>query len=338
MCLAVSIEDITGAVDARRVVTGLAEALEFSESDVGRAALVVTEAATNIARHAGRGQILIRRIAMDTSAGIEIIALDSGPGMNVAECMKDGFSTAGSRGVGIGAIARLSTTFDILSVPGKGTAILSRIVVRPKPSLEPRLAWGAVCVPIRGQEVSGDAWAVDEAPGRTRILVVDGVGHGLHAFDAAQQALSGFHRMSGEGPEPSLRALDQDLRGTRGAAAMTVDISWPEREMRYAGVGNIAGMVLAPGQRGTGLVSHPGALGQTTRRFQEFKHRWPDKALLVLHSDGLSSRWDLETYPGLSQRDPSLIAGVLYRDFHNRNDDVVVLVCRDRDFGLQAAT
>ena len=128
-----------------------------------------------------------------------------------------------------------------------------------------------------------------------------------------------------------MSALHQDLRGTRGAAAVTVDIRWTEREMRYAGVGNIAGMLLPPGQKGSGLVSHPGTLGQTTGRVQAFTHRWPDKALLVVHSDGLSSRWDLETYPGLSRRDPSLIAGVLYRDFHTRNDDVVVLVCRERD-------
>ncbi len=308
----------------------MAEELKFSEFDAGRAALVVTEAATNITRHAGRGEILLRRIAMDTSAGIEIIALDNGPGMtNVAECMKDGFSTAGSLGVGLGAISRMSTTYDILSIPGKGTALLSRIEVGPRRSPEPRLECSAVCVPIRNQEVSGDAWAIDETPDRSRIFVVDGLGHGLHAFDAAQEALRSFHRMSGEGPEASLRGLEKDLRGTRGAVALAVDISWPEREMRYAGIGNIFGMLIPPGGKGSGLVSHHGALGRVTRRFQEFRHPWPQKALLVVHSDGLSSRWDLAAYPGLDQRDPSLIAGVLYRDFHNRNDDVVVLVCRE---------
>jgi anti-sigma regulatory factor (Ser/Thr protein kinase) len=332
MCWSVSIEDVTGAVEARRIATRLAESLQFSESDVGRIGLVVTEAATNIARHAGRGEILLRRTAMDTSADVELLALDNGPGMsNVAECMRDGFSTAGSRGVGLGAISRLSTTVDILSAPGKGTALLSRISPRGKRLLESQLVWGAVCVPIRGRDVSGDGWAVDEAPGRSTILVVDGLGHGLHAFDAAQEALRVFHRMSGKGPESLLRALDQDLRGTRGAAALTVDINWPDRKVRYAGVGNIAGMLLPPGQNGWGLVSHPGSLGLATGRVQEFTCRWPDKALMVVHSDGLSRRWDLATYPGLSQRDPSLIAGVLYRDFHTRKDDAVVLVCRERD-------
>lgn len=329
---------MSGAGEARRIAAKLAEELQFGESDVGRVALVVTEAATNIARHAGRGEILLRRTAMDASAGVEILALDNGPGMtNVAECMRDGFSTAGSLGVGLGAISRLSTTFDIFSTPGHGTALLSRIVVRPKTSLEPRLVWGAVCVPMRGEEVSGDAWAVNEAPGRSTLLVVDGVGHGPHAFDAAQQARALFHRRSGAGPESFLRALDQALRGTRGAAAMAVDISWPGREMRYAGVGNIAGMLLPPGQKGSGLVSHPGMLGQATGHVHEYTCRWPDNALLVVHSDGLSNRWDLATYPGLSQRNPSLIAGVLYRDFHTRKDDVVVLVCGERGPGSKEA-
>jgi hypothetical protein len=137
--------------------------------------------------------------------------------------------------------------------------------------------------------------------------------------------------MSDEGPASLLRALDQDLRGTRGAAAVAVDICWPDREVRYAGVGNIAGMLLLPGEKNTGLVSQPGTLGQATGRAQEFTRRWLDRALLVMHSDGLSSRWELEAYPGLSQRSPSLIAGVLYRDFHARNDDVVVFVCRKRE-------
>jgi hypothetical protein len=144
--------------------------------------------------------------------------------------------------------------------------------------------------------------------------------------------------MSDEGPASLLRALDQDLRGTRGAAAVAVDISWPDREVRYAGVGNIAGMLLLPGEKNTGLVSQPGTLGQATGRAQEFTRRWPDRALLVVHSDGLSSRWDLEAYPGLSQRAPSLIAGVLYRDFHTRNDDVVVFVCRKRDSAAKEAS
>jgi len=50
--------------------------------------------------------------------------------------------------------------------------------------------------------------------------------------------------------------------------------------------------------------------------------------MLVLHSDGLVSHWSLDAYPGLAARDPSLIAGILYRDFTRGRDDVTVVVAK----------
>ncbi|OLB97884.1 MAG: hypothetical protein AUH30_09400 [Candidatus Rokubacteria bacterium 13_1_40CM_68_15] len=97
--------------------------------------------------------------------------------------------------------------------------------------------------------------------------------------------------------------------------------------MDYAGLGNIAGAVLADG-RMRHMVSHNGIAGHEARRLNEFSYPWPDGALVVLHSDGLGTHWDLGRYSGLIQREPSLIAGVLYRDFARRRDDVVVVVAR----------
>ncbi len=319
--------------EARRYALKLAEALQFSESDIGRVALVVTEAATNIVQHAGRGEILLRPFALDAPAGLEVLALDKGPGMaNVAEALRDGFSTGGSSGQGLGAIARLSTCFEISSAPGKGTALLARIgPVRPKRPAEPGLEWGAVCVPMRDEEVCGDAWAVTAGHARNTILIVDGLGHGLHAFDAANEALRTFWEHAKERPASILNALHQTLRATRGAVAGVAEIDWDTRELRWAGAGNIAGTLVPVEGKGSSLVSHSGTVGQNITRFQEFTHPWPDAGLLILHSDGLSSRWALEPYPGLSRKDPSLIAGVLYRDFASRQDDVVVLVGRERE-------
>jgi len=250
---------------------------------------------------------------------------------NVSTCMRDGFSTGGSRGVGLGAIARLSTTFDVFSAPAKGTAILACIGDCPLQSATGAgLEWGAVCVAKRGEEVSGDAWAVREGGGLSTILVVDGLGHGPHAFEAAGKALVTFGQHAGGGPESLLRALDPALQGTRGAAAAVAEIQWAKRELHFAGVGNIAGILLSPGAHGRGLVSHNGTAGQFIDRIQEFSHPWPAGGILVMHSDGLSNSWELEAYPGLSQKSPSLIAGVLYRDFVRRRDDVVVVVARER--------
>jgi hypothetical protein len=54
--------------------------------------------------------------------------------------------------------------------------------------------------------------------------------------------------------------------------------------------------------------------------------------VLILHSDGLSARWDLDDYAGLRRRHPALIAGVLFRDHRRLRDDAsVVVVARPRE-------
>ena len=333
MSSSVSVLEMSGVGEARRFAIALAEAHGLSEQATGRVALIVTEAASNTVQHGGGGEILLRAWASGSPAGcIEVLALDRGPGMaNVTACMRDGFSTGGSRGVGLGAIGRLSTTFDVFSVPGKGTALLACVGDRSTRSAPgPGLEWGAVCVAKREEVVSGDAWAVQERPGVSTVLVVDGLGHGPPAFDAAQKALQTFEHDEETGPERLLRRLDVDLRGTRGAAIGVAELDWSSRTLRFAGVGNIAGTLLSPGARSRSLVSHNGTAGQTIERVQEFGCPWPEGGLLVVHSDGLSSQWELDAYPGLSPRAPSLIAGVLYRDFVRRRDDVVVIVARER--------
>ena len=333
--ISISVEDLGGVGQARRYAIKLAEALQFSTPEIDRVAQVATEAATNIVQHAGRGEILLRPIVLEPSPSLEVLALDRGPGMaNVAQALRDGFSTVGSPGMGLGRIVRLSTCFDTHSAPGKGTGILSRISrVAPKRPMEADLEWGVVCVPKRDEEVCGDAWALTTGQGRNTVLIVDGLGHGRLAFEAAQQVLHAFWEHPGERPESNLKALHEAMRAShtgRGAVAAVAEIDWRQRELRYAGAGNIAGTLVPIEGRASSLVSHSGTLGDNVTRFQEFIHRWPEKGLLILHSDGLSSPWQLESYPGLTQKHPSLVAGVLYRDFANRRDDVVVLVGRER--------
>ena len=332
VCLSMPLDDMSGTGQARRVAVRFAEALRFGEEDVGRVALIVTEAATNIVQHAGHGEILIRAIHLDDGAGgVEILALNQGGGMsNVGECLKDGFSSGGSSGAGLGAIQRLSDAFDIFSAPGMGTALLARVGKCSNDFERAPLKWGVVCVPIDTEEVCGDAWAIEQTPNHSTILIVDGLGHGLYASEAAKEALEGFDKVAGNAPAAVLQTLDRRLQTTRGAVALSVNVDWLKREVRHAGIGNIAGSLLRPEQRNSGLISQPGTVGQAPDRIREFTHAWPDKGLMVLHSDGLSSRWRLDDYPGLSEKDPSLIAGVLYRDFRRPNDDAVVFVCRER--------
>ena len=79
------------------------------------------------------------------------------------------------------------------------------------------------------------------------------------------------------------------------------------------------------------LVSHNGIVGQEARKIGVFTYPWNRESLLLMHSDGLTERWDLKAYPALIRRDPGLIAGVLYRDFSRARDDATVLVAREND-------
>src|SRR5215510_6617152 len=144
------IREASAVAEARREVTGLARAVGFDASKIGRVALVVTEAATNLVKHTPQGQVLARAFDRDGVAVIEVLALDQGPGIaNVGESLRDGYSTSGGPGTGLGAMKRLSDEFDIYSVPGKGSALVAQLWLRRPPSGNhpAPLEIGAVCLP-----------------------------------------------------------------------------------------------------------------------------------------------------------------------------------------------
>jgi anti-sigma regulatory factor (Ser/Thr protein kinase) len=329
---AVAITELSHVAEARRSATTFAQRLGFDETGVGKVARVVTEAATNLLKHATRGgEVLLRPLDADGTSGIEMLAWDRGPGLaNLGECLRDGYSTAGSPGTWLGALVRISDRFDIYSRPGAGTVLVTRVWSRPLPALRPaqRIDIGAVCLCKPGEEVCGDAWAVTHQPGGSQILVVDGLGHGLLAAEASRKAVDFFRQHSPLSPGAMLEAIHRALRRTRGAVAAVAEIDPARHLVRFSGVGNVAASIVSP-QGSSHMVSHSGIVGDSVRKVQEFTYPWPPGALLVMHSDGLLNQWTLERYPGLAARDPLLIAGVLYRDFSRRRDDVTVVIARE---------
>jgi anti-sigma regulatory factor (Ser/Thr protein kinase) len=312
----------------RRRVAALAEALGLGATVAGRVALVVTETATNVVRHGGGGVLLARALARDGMPGIEILVLDRGPGIaDIGEALRDGYSTGDTPGTGLGAVRRLSSVFDIHSRHGVGTAVLSRVWAEaPGSRARPGLEIAGVSVPYPGEDVCGDAWADRTVGGCTSLIVADGLGHGPQAADAARAAVRAF-LAAGAAPGAVLARVHDALRSTRGAAVGIAEIDPGRQVVRFAGVGNIAGSVRTGGQS-RHLVSHNGIAGHEVRRIDEFTCPWPAGALLVLHSDGIATHWDLGRYRGLSERDPALVAGVLYRDFARGRDDATVVVAR----------
>ncbi|HEV2146171.1 MAG TPA: ATP-binding SpoIIE family protein phosphatase [Longimicrobiaceae bacterium] len=326
-----SVEEMSEAGEARRRVARMAHELGFDETDAGRVALVATEMAGNLAKHTGGrgGRMLAQPRLRGGVAGVELLALDTGPGISdLGEALRDGYSTAGSPGTGLGAISRVADEWDIHSQPGAGTAVLARLWPRSTPA-PPAAAVevGSVMRPMPGEDVCGDGWAVRAHPGGVQLLVVDGLGHGPGAAEASGEAMRAFHAHPGLAPAEMLRRLHDALRGTRGAAAAVADLDAERGEVRFAGVGNIAGAAIGHEEERS-MVSMSGIVGHHFRRAQEFSYPWPPGALVILHSDGLGSRWSLGGYPGLLARDPSLVAGVLFRDLARDSDDATVVVAR----------
>lgn len=327
--IAIAITEQSQSGEARRAALALADRLGFPETVRGKIGIVVTEVATNLVQHTNGGVLLLRAIEQGQTLGIEILSLDTGPGMgNIDTCLQDGFSTAGTLGNGLGAICRLSDLLEIYSVAGKGTAILSHIWAGPTSAQSPLpLEIGAVCLAKRGEEVSGDAWACHVSGDRSLFLVSDGLGHGPAAALASSEAIRVFHDHHPRPPGAIVDAAHGALRSTRGAALAIAAINFDQSVIHFAGIGNIAASITSPTEHHN-MVSYNGTVGHEVRKIQEFTYPWYANGLLIMHSDGLSTHWKLERYPGLQEKHPSLIAGILYRDFHRERDDVTVLVAK----------
>ena len=329
-------EEATHTAEARRIGRKMAEALGFDEIRAEQVAIVITEACTNLLKHAGRGEVLLRITGEDdpkTLSSLEVLALDRGPGMaNLDQCLRDGFSTGSSPGQGLGAIMRLSTASDFYSVLSHGTALLARWPSGssngPAPVRSSTLRVGAVNVPKFGQKVCGDSWGVEQTEDESVFLVADGLGHGLEAKMASLEAVRILHVSPTLQPGELVERAHQALRSSRGAAVAAARIDRVRGAVNFAGVGNISGQIYSGSNSSQHLVSGNGTAGHQTQRIREFSYPWPGDGMLVIHSDGLSSNAGLEAHPRLAFRDPSLIAGVLYRDFSRGNDDATVVVAK----------
>jgi len=323
----IEVGESSQAGEARRRVVAFAEELEIGESYCGTVALATTEMATNLVKHAGKGHILVQRLQTSGSRGLRIISVDKGPGIaDVSRALSDGHSTAGSMGTGLGAIRRLSDSFDVYSIPGSGT-VISAEFWRGKHQKSGGLQVAALSEPVHGEEVCGDGWAVRLSPANTMLMVVDGLGHGTFASEAAREA----ERILAASKTDSLSDILHDthaaLKKTRGAASAIAKIDVEKGLLFFAGVGNIFASIVAMGSSRS-LVSHNGTLGQQIHRVQEFTYPWNADSILVMHSDGLATRWDLNRYPGIWNKPPSLISAILHRDFYRGRDDVTVLVAK----------
>ena len=283
--VAVEIADSSQIGEARRTASKLATDLGLDETEAGRVALIATELGTNILKHAKRGEIILRTMDARGRSGVEVVAIDAGPGIgDVDRAMRDGYSTAGSQGSGLGALGRIATTFDIFSGQWRGTVLVARVVRDGRRVDTPALDVGIIRVPKPEEPVCGDDFSLTtHGSGASLLVVADGLGHGIAAADASSLAA----RIAAERPQESavetVTAIHAALRTTRGAAVAAAAIDAGARTIHFSGVGNISAFIVQPGSMKS-LVSHNGIAGHSARRIQEFVYQWPEGALLVMHS------------------------------------------------------
>jgi anti-sigma regulatory factor (Ser/Thr protein kinase) len=335
----IQVTDPTHAGEARRHAALHAERANLGERERGSLAIVVTEIVTNLIKHAGSGTIVLESVANNGSSAVRVLGLDKGPGIrDLPAALRDGFSTAGTPGNGLGSIKRLSNAFDIYTGPGLGTAVLAEFWPAAKKSLDPTsrdlqylnaLEVGVVSVPIKGEELCGDGWSVKRAGDSMLLMVVDGLGHGILASEAAREAERVFIESRTNTPTSILQDSHDALKKTRGAAMAIVSLHLENQLISFAGVGNIGASIVTPATS-RGMASHNGTVGHQLHRIQEFTFPWTANSVLVMHSDGLKTAWDLKRYPGIWSKHPGLIAGMLYRDFYRDRDDVTILIAKNR--------
>ncbi|MBV8980950.1 MAG: SpoIIE family protein phosphatase [Acidimicrobiia bacterium] len=307
---------------ARRAVGKLARTLTLSDGDVGAAELATAELATNLEVHAGSGHVLVR--AIPGRRALEVIAVDRGPGVGGAP------PGGGGLGVGLEAVDRMASTFDLFSRRAGGTVALARFEFGEPPP-PTALEVGGVSVPAAPFDANGDGWAVEYDEAGCTVVVVDGLGHGPSAHEAAQAALTALADTGERDLRTWLQRAHDAMRSTRGGVASVARVDLVRGVVEFAGIGNVSGTTVASAER-RGLASRPGLLGTEHRvpRIEVVEVPWKRGSTLVLWSDGLRSGVRLDDPPDLLGHDPAVVAAALHRDFARGNDDATVVVVQER--------
>jgi anti-sigma regulatory factor (Ser/Thr protein kinase) len=317
----VSVEDASAVAVCRNAALAMAGRLRFPSARADRLALAVTEAASNLHKHARQGSLLLCVNRDADVPGIELVTIDRGPGLrDVGAAMRDGYSTAGTLGIGLGAIRRLADSCDMHSAPGHSTALIARFWPEPRRAV---VRCAGLIRPITGETECGDAFGAAQAGDAMTAVLCDGLGHGPLAAAASSQAVTAVLAEPAAGPAALLERVHRRLSGTRGGVIGIVQVTG--RTARFAGLGNVAASILAQGRR-TSMLSVPGILGHQARAIRQFEYPVPEGAAIVLHSDGISSRWEAAAVP--DTRDPLLIAAVLLAEAGIHRDDAGVLVLK----------
>jgi hypothetical protein len=239
-------------------------------------------------------------------------------------------STTNTLGHGLGSIKRLSDIFQIYSLKDWGTILLSRVYMKERPrTLKKALVeTRSLVVAKPGETVSGDGAGHVLTPTFLKLFLGDGLGHGKDAHNAVQNAIKAFKACKEDSPSEMLRFINGEVKKTRGLVGTIAIYDFKQNIWRICGVGNIATRsqsALITKQH----MSYNGIIGMSipnTLKDQELENQRGQ--VIIMCSDGIKTRWDLQKYNGIFKYDLSMLAAAIYKDHARKTDDMSVLVSR----------
>nr|WP_199156757.1 serine/threonine protein kinase [Pedobacter sp. ASV2] len=303
----------------------------MDEARIAQVDIIAAEMTSNLFKYADQGEILFGLFSENGVPYVELISIDSGPGMQYpSRMMQDGISTSNTLGAGLGSIKRLSDTFDIYSMPGWGTILLSRTYIGNRPITKKGLIVRPLVVSKPGERISGDGFVCRISDDNYKLLLGDGLGHGPEANHAVNEAAKIFKVFPEDSPTETLRFIHSSIRKTRGMVANVTHYDSLKGVWSSAGIGNIMAKWLGPASSKNhmsynGIVGHniPNTMNDQLCSTTEYNQ-------LILCSDGIKTRWEISKYPGILKHDPSVLAAAIYKDHARRTDDMSIIVIKVR--------
>lgn len=180
---------------------------------------------------------------------------------------------------------------------------------------------GSAQRPVAGETVCGDAFVVVPFARGTLLCLADGLGHGPSARVASDAACSYVREHADMPLEAMIRAVDQAIRSTRGAAVSLVTFS--ANRLQFVGIGNVELRSVA--REPIAPPTTPGIVGQGVRKVRIWEYPIAEGDLFVLMSDGISTRFELKELAHLS---PQSLADTLLARHHKSHDDACCAVVR----------
>lgn len=323
------IEDRSYVAFIKKEIHGKVVAAKFNEVEIGKIDIIVSELTSNLIKHAGHGELLYR--VSNSGPLCEIICIDKGPGIaDISHAMKDGISTTKTLGGGMGSMDRLSTLFQVLSMPKWGTVLYSRTGTPRREGAQNStdVDAKALLVPKPHEDICGDGYAMVSDKSYTKIFFGDGLGHGKNAAEATESAKDFFFRCDDNDPVNLLRGMHERVRRTRGLVATIAVLDKKASTWTICGIGNINTRMYTGieyrtymAYNGTIGLNIPTSMKGTVIPVEKNQH-------LVMCSDGITTRWNLNRYPYIFKYDPLLVAGAIYKDFSRGNDDASVFIAK----------